>query len=134
MAVGITWEGLDELKFALRNAPQMVEHVLPMALSEEAQVIFARSQVIVPVRTGVLRSSGHVDPVRTDNHGVFVTLGYGGPSATYAGWVHESYSKHTPPTQRKYLETPIKTRAPYLQRNIAIRINDILRNMFRSGK
>lgn len=126
--VVIEWENLPELIQALKTMPHdSLRPLMETALSEEANVIFARSQFLVPVRTGVLRGSGHVSPMQRFGAMSYLEISYGGPAASYAMWVHESFSKHTEPTQRKYLEKPVNERAPYLQRNVAMRMNDMLR-------
>jgi len=130
---GIEWEGLDELKFALKNSPPYLTDIFEMALAEESAVIFARSQMLVPVATGVLKGSGYVTPVKRSGDVSYQDIGYGGPAASYAMWVHESFAKHTEPTQRKYLERPVNERSRFLQKNIAIRMNDMLRRLW-AGK
>lgn len=126
-------KGLDALKYMLRTAPRDVVPLAEMALTEEGQVIFARSQRLVPVRTGVLRASGSVSAARSEGGDTFVDISYGGPAASYAIWVHEKRNFHEPPTQRKYLQRPVEERAPDIPRNIARRIEHMIRSALAAG-
>lgn len=101
--------GLDFLgsSYLLAKFEKMRDDVpkeLDRALYREAQLIFRASQKIVPVDTGVLRSSGVVEkPV---NHEVII--GYGGAAAPYAFYVHEDpEAKHKSGKSYKYLEIPL---------------------------
>jgi hypothetical protein len=132
--VSINWEGLDELKFALNNSSPYLTDIFEMSLAEESAVIFARSQMLVPVATGVLKGSGYVTPIQRQGTITYQDIGYGGPAAGYAMWVHESFSEHKEPTQRKYLERPVNERSRYLQKNIAIRMNDMLQKLWMGNK
>jgi hypothetical protein len=127
-------EGLSELinGFYAIGEGNEVRESFNKALHEEASVVFARSQMLVPVDTGVLRSSGYVSPVRhTDNKTSFVEISYGGPASAYAMIVHEGFARHAEPTQRKYLEQPLNERTPVINENIARRLKDILQRKIR---
>jgi hypothetical protein len=77
-------------------------------MEEVSQEIFNESQAQVPVRTGVLKASGHVDPPSILGNDIEVNIGYGGAAAQYALFVHENLqAHHTPPTKAKYLEDPM---------------------------
>jgi len=121
-------EGLSELINGLVQAGREtdVRNSFAMALAEEASVVFARSQMLVPVDTGLLRSSGYVSPVQSDGKTSYVEISYGGPASAYAMIVHEGFARHAEPTQRKYLEQPLYERAPTFSRNIGMRMKDIL--------
>lgn len=129
-------EGLNELinSFVEAGRETDVRNSFNLALAEEASIVFARSQMLVPVDTGVLRSSGYVSPVRnTDNKTSFVEISYGGPASAYAMYVHEGFARHAEPTQRKYLEQPLYERAPVISENISRRMKDILLRSIRRG-
>lgn len=121
-------EGLAELVNGLVQAGREtdVRNSFAMALAEEASVVFARSQMLVPVDTGLLKSSGLVSQVQSDGKTSYVEISYGGPASSYAMIVHEGFARHAEPTQRKYLEQPLYERAPTFTRNIGIRMKDIL--------
>ena len=120
--------GDKELVNALKAGAEDTPQAIAQAIYEEANVIFAKSQVLVPVDTGVLRGSGGVSAPQMGNTGYFVDIFYGGPAASYALFVHEIIGNyHNPPTQAKYLEQPFMERLPEIQANLARRIIDLLR-------
>jgi hypothetical protein len=128
LSPNIQVEGLAELVNGLVQAGREtdVRNSFALALAEEASVVFARSQMLVPVDTGLLRSSGYVSPVQADGKTSYVEISYGGPASAYAMIVHEGFARHAEPTQRKYLEQPLYERAPTFSRNIGMRMKDIL--------
>ena len=75
------------------------------AVRQMLQPVFDRSQVLVPVDTGVLKASGYIDTRRTRRR-VVGEVGYGkGGRPPYAPKVHEDLDVfHEPPTQAKFLE------------------------------
>ena len=116
-------ELVNALKAGKENTPQAVAQ----AIWEEANVIFAKSQILVPVDTGVLRGSGGVSAPQMGSQGYFVDIFYGGPAASYALLVHEIIGNyHNPPTQAKYLEQPVMEAMSTIQQNIKGRIIDII--------
>lgn len=124
-----TLKGDIELENALRIAKQKTPLAVAQAIWEEANTIFAKSQVLVPVDTGVLRGSGGVSAPQRGESGYFVDIFYGGPAAPYALYVHEILGNyHKPPTQAKYLEQPFMESLDQLQNNISRRIISIVSN------
>ena len=82
-----------------------------------------QSKDIVPVRFGVLRSSGKVDLPQKIAGIIKVILSYGGAAAGYAIYVHENLTaRHKPPTRAKYLEEPFKRAQAGLLGRLAQRI------------
>ena len=121
--------GDKELVNALKAGKEKTPKAIAQAIYEEANVIFARSQILVPVDTGVLRGSGGVSAPQQGPSGYFVDIFYGGPAAPYALYVHEILGNyHNPPTQAKYLEQPFMASLSQLQNNIASRIIHIVRS------
>ena len=122
----------DEIKLlgdAIARIPQEMPHVLEKAIYEEALVIFKESQRIVPIDTGALYSSGTVHLPKKEGNRTFARVTYGGSAASYALYVHENlYARHDAPTQAKYLETPLYRQIPVLIKNLATRINHMIRN------
>ena len=119
--------GDKELVNALQAGKEQTPRAIAMAIYEEANVIFARSQVLVPVDTGILRGSGGVSSPQQGDKGYFVDIFYGGPAAPYALYVHEIIGNyHNPPTQAKYLEQPVMEAMSTIQENIKGRIIDII--------
>jgi hypothetical protein len=119
--------GDKELVSALQAGKEQTPRAIAQAIYEEANLIFARSQVLVPVDTGVLRGSGGVSSPQMGTQGYFVDIYYGGPAAPYALYVHEIIGNyHNPPTQAKYLEQPVMEAMSTIQENIKGRIIDII--------
>ena len=120
--------GDKELIYALEAGAEDTPHAIAQAIWEEANIIFAKSQVLVPVDTGVLRGSGGVSSPQMGDKGYFVDVFYGGPAASYALYVHEIIGNyHNPPTQAKYLEQPVMEAMATIQENIRGRIIDIIK-------
>ena len=124
-----TLEGDVELQAVLRAAQLEAPKAVAIAIYEEANVIFAKSQVLVPVDTGALRGSGGVSAIQGSGQGMYVDIFYGGPAAPYALYVHEIIGNyHKAPTQAKYLEQPFMESLAQIQNNISRRIMHILRS------
>lgn len=120
--------GAEDLAKALSRVPNNTEQVLSKALYEEGQMAFAESQKLTPIDTGALRGSGVLHTPNIEKNKISVALTYGGPAAPYALFVHEILtSYHAAPTQAKYLELPVARRSEYLVRNLATRINHMIR-------
>lgn len=80
----------------------------------------------VPVLTGALRGSGHVDlPVVSGNE-VSVLLGFGGVAADYALNVHETNKHYNNGKVWKYLETPLKLHSKEILPSVQAELEKIL--------
>lgn len=124
-----TLTGDAELQAVLRSAQLEAPKAVAQAIWEEANLIFAKSQILVPVDTGVLRGSGGVSAPQGTGKLTYVDIFYGGPAAPYALYVHEIIGNyHNPPTQAKYLEQPFMESLAQIQNNIARRIIHILKS------
>lgn len=122
-------EGDKELQNILRVAKSETPLAVAQAIWEEANLIFAKSQILVPVDTSALRGSGGVSAPQSGAGGYYVDIFYGGPAAPYALYVHEIIGNyHNPPTQAKYLEQPLMEAIPSIQKNLARRIIHIVKN------
>jgi|GEM_PF-4337343 len=76
-------------------------------LQKNADIIFARSQILVPVDTTALKASGKVS-VTGRGTGAKLEVSYGGGSVYYAVYVHESVEiPHAPPTVAKFLSKAV---------------------------
>jgi hypothetical protein len=98
---------------------------------------------LVPVDTGNLRATGHVQPPVIAGRGVSVELGYGGTAGPnmrlpaperletgqvgYAVHVHENLTAHHTVGQAKYLETPLKAAKALLAKNLGLPIKAAMR-------
>lgn len=129
----INVKGLDALMAAFVAAGRDAPRLAMRALKEEADEAFYLSQQVVPVRYGVLKSSGKVhDPVMRGTEAV-VDITYGGAAAPYAVYVHElppSRARHDPPTRWKYLERPVKVYSEGMADRMATRVMDMLNERF----
>lgn len=130
MRVEIDDRRLREVLRKADNAPQ----VAGRALYEEANVIFNKSQKLVPVVTGALAGSGRVTVPSVNASGVEVEIGYGGAAAPYAIYVHERLDLNhkyagakNAQAQAKFLEQPVLEAAPDIGDRLADRVERLLR-------
>jgi hypothetical protein len=95
------------LEQELLDILEMFEVETPQVTYEALKPVFARSQELVPRRTGRLAASGYLE-ITDRGKTPRVEMGYGrGGNPRYAVMVHEIPQKHPPPTQWKFLEQPI---------------------------
>ena len=118
------------LNRVLRNLTKLTNtsmRAAKFAISDETDIIFAKSLRLVPVDEGILKSTGRVKFVGTkDNPNYEISYG-GGPATSYAIRQHEDYDlKHTPPRQANYLGQPFNEALPGLTNRLAIRIKRAL--------
>lgn len=110
--------GLEAIDLLLRKYPDEAEKALEAELYLEAQGIQTAATPLVPVDTGTLWNSWSIETKTLKIQGTKmqgdledspgpgeVFLGYGGPAASYALWVHEIPANHDVGTW-KYLELP----------------------------
>ncbi|MFZ5852312.1 MAG: hypothetical protein ACOYY2_13090 [Actinomycetota bacterium] len=124
MSVRVDLDGDAALLRVLASGGQAAARLVPKTLHAEASEAFADSQEQVPVRYGVLKSSGWVSAPTSTADGVEVTIGYGGAARAYALVVHETH-----PTRAKYLEGPVLRRADGLAERIAAEVASALRRL-----
>ena len=90
------------------------------AINGVMREVFAETQELVPVDTGALLASGVFTPA--DESGAtepLATISYGNEDVDYALIVHEDLEAvHAPPTQAKYVETPVAQNSDRLQEAI----------------
>jgi len=99
--------GLDDTIEKFRRVQDDGLPAVATALYLEANDIFNRSQTLVPVDTGTLKSSGEVSTPDIIGDSIEVSIGYGGAASEYAIYVHEDMeANHAFPTQAKFLEQP----------------------------
>lgn len=117
MEIKVEVQGLREVLAELASSGRATPQRIGQGLWEVGQNIMAASQELVPVDTGNLRASGHVELPRQVAGEVQVVLGYGGPAgsgnfggttnpedAGYALRVHEDLQAHHVVGQAKFLE------------------------------
>ena len=98
--------GMDELRARLLSAGKDAPRLLAGGIFIEAEGIMAESRPLVPVDTGVLRASGHVQLPDLTPTGASVEFGYGGAASAYAVVQHERLDFSHPSGQAKFLEQP----------------------------
>jgi hypothetical protein len=112
----VTVSGLPKVQKALKALGKKGPKAMGKALFREGEGIMGDSkEKFVPVVTGNLRASGHVNLPKITINGASVQLGYGGPAAPYALAVHENPNVGKTETgsqvgEWKYLERPYKQR------------------------
>ena len=125
-------QGLEKASRRVLAYPMTVRRAVKGVLSESAEAIMTESKRIVPVDTGTLMNSGHVQPVKEDASGeISVTLGYGGPAAKSAVEVHENLDPRInwqrPGSGPKYLERPVKEDQGKIPGRIATAVKGLIR-------
>jgi hypothetical protein len=118
--------GMAGLTARLKKMQNQAPTALDRALYAEGLGIFRQSQKIVPVgpigdptykgAPGTLRASGVVEGPTNGE----VLIGYGGPAAPYAIYVHEDpKARHKPGKSYKFLEIPFNEAVPKMEQNLA---------------
>lgn len=112
MAEGIRIEavvtGTSKIRELLRLHKEKAVAALKRELYQEANGIMTQSKELVPVDTGNLRDSGTVQLPRQESTAVVQELGYGGPAAPYAIFVHENTVVFHKVGMAKFLEVPFR--------------------------
>jgi hypothetical protein len=136
MSPYLQMESTEQLRKRLAQMGAMGPIVVAQALHGAAEDVMGEAKArYVPVRFGHLRDSGHVQPpALLPGHGVRVVLGFGGPSAPYAAYVHENpragktqgvspkgrrYKNYARVGQWKFLERPLKRARAAIMRRVA---------------
>lgn len=113
---GFQMFGMSTMLARLEKMRDDLPKELDKALYAEAQGIFRRSQRLVPVDKGFLKGSGVVEG--PTNHEVLI--GYGGPAAPYALYVHEDpEAQHAKGKTYKFLEIPLLESRPGMEQRLA---------------
>lgn len=110
------------LRRALAAAGERANEALAAAVADEADAVMAESKRRAPVDTGTLRSSGTVAPVERRRGKVRVEMGYGGAASAYALVQHEEMGYNHTVGEAKFLERPLRERAPKVAGNLATRV------------
>lgn len=112
----------DMSGFTPEKAVAKIRDAAQGALYQFGESVMTEAKVLCPVDTGNLRASGHVQAPRIENGDILVTLGFGGPAASYAIVVHEDLTARHTTGQAKYLELPLLQNAPKLKGFVAAAI------------
>lgn len=122
LSVNVQITGEDALLNSLRAFASQAGQAFAAALVQEAEVIMADAKARTPVDTGSLRGTGHVQPPQGEGDETSVTMGFGGPAAEYAVFVHENLTAHHPVGEAKFLERAVLAAAPDLAKRLAARV------------
>lgn len=130
MAQNIQLVGMDRLQKLLVAGGSAAVKAVGKGLYNEALMAFDKSQEVVPVETGVLRSSGQVGQPEWHGESVSVEISYGGAASQYALIVHENLeAHHASGKQAKYLEEPVAKQTA----GMGDRLADVVENELRGG-
>ena len=98
----------DGVSMNLRRLADRSPDAAGAALYVEAEIEMTEAKKRTPWRTGVLRGSGYVHPPQYRGREITVEMGFGGPAAPYAVYVHEDLDAwHKPPGQARFLASVI---------------------------
>lgn len=121
--------GMDKLQRLLIAGSSEAAKAAGRGLYGEAQEAFDASQDMVPVDTAALIGSGMISEPMWEGDKMTVELGYGGPAAPYAIYVHEDLeANHMPGKEAKYLEKPVVQQTQGMDRRLASYIENELRD------
>lgn len=108
------WTGMDTLQGFFRMVSPRATAAMGDGILAVLDEVFAQSQQQVPVDTGALRSSGHINDLETGSGLIQGSIGYGAP---YAFYVHEDLHMHHPRGGKaKYLSDPMQSALSSLAR------------------
>jgi hypothetical protein len=120
MSLTLTITGTEALSAALMQTGPRFQQAAASGLFVEAEAIMADSKEhYVPVDTGTLKNSGHVQLPEIDGTTVTVQMGYGGAAEAYAVVQHERLEFNHPVGGPKYLERPLLAAASGLVSRLA---------------
>jgi hypothetical protein len=126
MSSGFILSGVKDMQRKLEQAATDLQRRQALALRQEAEIEMTESKKRCPVDVGILRASGHVQPVIQNGGKTSVDLVYGGAAEDYAIVQHE-----TPPEifyhrvgQWKFLESVLMESLPSMGARIAARIKE----------
>lgn len=112
--------GTDKVLRNLRLVNVRAPDVFAGALVRQAENMMTRSKTeFVPVDQGDLRNTGHVQPPVVEGSETSVTLGFGGPAASYAIPQHENLDFKHQVGEAKYLERPVLEASATLAKDLA---------------
>lgn len=102
MNITVTFEGQDKVVSTAEWMLKSAETKTMKLVYTQMQRTLRKAIGYTPVKTGALRSSGHVE---LGNN--YVSIIFGGPSADYAIYVHEITHYRHPVGQAKFLERAV---------------------------
>lgn len=132
-STGFALTGSVELKGKLKklgSSSPLVAQIGAKSLYESCEMVMTESKdIYCPVATGALRSTGTVQLPTIDGGKISVVMSYGGPTAPYAIFVHETNKNYRNSKQWKYLETPLLLSEQKIEDKLAADYIDGLGNL-----
>lgn len=114
------FSGGEQLADALARAILRMPDKAAAGLTAIAEEVMGDSKEhYVPVRDGILRSSGYVNDPVVRGRETSVEMGYGGPAAPYAADQHENLEYSHTVGEAKYLEKPLVQHQPRMAQTLA---------------
>lgn len=104
--VRVTSVGDKELRAKIAALGAGATKAVRAVLYRKAEEISGKAKQAVPVDTGALRSTIHVEGPKGSEGHISVSVVAGGPAAPYAEPVHEDLGKFHPNGTAKYIERP----------------------------
>jgi hypothetical protein len=126
MKITATVTGQEAISRVLKRYRQDAADALAGALYMEAEKIMTAAKELTPVDTGTLRDSGTVLLPRSEGPVIVQELGFGGPAAPYAVYVHENLQANHPVGQAKFLEVPFTEAQSGMEDRIATKMKQAL--------
>ena len=118
MAGKLSIKGQAEMLANLRGLLQSVPKAQEGALYEFANIEMTEMKRRTPVRFGYLRNSGQVDKPEWNGDALQIKLGFGGPAAEYAVYVHEDLEAFHAEGEAKFVENVLNESAPFFEQRI----------------
>jgi hypothetical protein len=129
MAISLEMQGIPEVLARLQRLNAPVTQSIGQALHDEGNRIMNESVRLVPVDTGLLRSTAAVSRPEQTGQEVTVELRYGGHGlAPYAMVVHFRTDVHHPIGQSHYLQQPLFQATAGFGQRIATALRPALRS------
>lgn len=125
--LAMDFTGLAAAQAGLTALPVTMGQGFKTALRSWAEDVLERSQQLVPINTGRLRSTGQVTGPEMKDGAWQVSISYGaGKTAWYAAIVHERLDVKHPRGQAKFLEQPLTEQLKALDAALAAVIESSL--------
>jgi hypothetical protein len=120
MSASVKVTGARQMIANLQQLARDAPRVMKKAVYEFAQTEMTEMKRLVPVDTGALRASGHIEqPVAHADGRITCTLGFGGTAVDYAVPVHEDLEAFHRVGQAKYVEQPLAESAAHFADRVA---------------
>ena len=122
--------GVDRLVRKFQKFPDIIMQEIKSEMFKQAEGIMSDSKNnYVPVKEGILKSSGHVKLPEVQGSRITVEMGYGGAAEKYALIVHEDLNAIHKVGQAKYLEIPFKKATSSFMARLRIKLKKVSKRL-----